>query len=499
MKNCVIPLWFFLLSAVLPLPSHQLNQHEALKSLLKARRSHGLINTAPWLSRSSTLRIPSINYNPVHSHNADLIEALPGQPPNVGFKQYSGYVTVDSSKGRALFYYFTEAANDPATKPLLLWLNGGPGCSSLGYGAMTELGQFRVNSDGKSLSINPYAWNLVANTLFLESPAGVGFSYSNTTTDYKEAGDTNTAEDSYTFLVNWFERFPQYKGRPFYIAGESYAGHYVPQLAETIVKHNNASEASNINLKGIMVGNGLMNGETDDQGMDDFVWTHALISDQTHELLQKYCDSSVNASDSLRCSRLETKANEEIGNIESTNIYASVCSESSSNRRSLSSYTGHDSAQLPYDPCGQGYTYTYLNTPEVQRALRANVTGLHYPWDLCSSIIAPNTWRDSPLTMFPTYRCLIETGLQILIFSGDVDDVVPVTSTRYSLKAFKLPIKNSWHPWMDGKEVGGYSVIYEGLTFATVRGGGHEVPRYQPERALTMLKFFLAGKRLPSS
>lgn len=94
----------------------------------------------------------------------------------------------------------------------------------------------------------------VANVLFLESPAGVGFSYSNTTSDYDKSGDQRTAEDAYVFLLNWMERFPEYKGRDFYLAGESYAGHYVPQLALTILQHKNRSaSAAAINLKGIAV------------------------------------------------------------------------------------------------------------------------------------------------------------------------------------------------------------------------------------------------------
>jgi serine carboxypeptidase-like clade 2 len=54
----------------------------------------------------------------------DKILSLPGQPP-VSFQQYSGYVTVDENQDRALFYYFVEAESDPASKPLVLWLNGG--------------------------------------------------------------------------------------------------------------------------------------------------------------------------------------------------------------------------------------------------------------------------------------------------------------------------------------------------------------------------------------
>ncbi|GFP87776.1 serine carboxypeptidase-like 40 [Phtheirospermum japonicum] len=178
----------------------------------------------------------------------DRITKLPGQP-NVTFSQYGGYVTVDQKAGRALFYYFAEAQHSAKSLPLLLWLNGGPGCSSLGYGAMEELGPFRVLSDGKTLIKNNFAWNYAANVLFLESPAGVGFSYSNTTADDNMSGDRETAKDNHAFLVNWLERFPEYKKRDFYIGGESYAGHYVPQLAQTILHHTNKTP---INLKGII-------------------------------------------------------------------------------------------------------------------------------------------------------------------------------------------------------------------------------------------------------
>ena len=90
---------------------------------------------------------------------ADRIASLPGQPP-VNFSMYSGYVTVDAAAGRALFYWLIEAAGAPAeSAPLVLWLNGGPGCSSVGYGASEELGAFRINPDGRSLSLNAYPWN----------------------------------------------------------------------------------------------------------------------------------------------------------------------------------------------------------------------------------------------------------------------------------------------------------------------------------------------------
>jgi len=91
---------------------------------------------------------------------SDRIRELPGQPPNVGFSQYSGYVTVNPARGRALFYWLVEAV--PAAgpiAPLVLWLNGGPGCSSVGYGASEEVGPFRIRPDGQTLYLNPSSWN----------------------------------------------------------------------------------------------------------------------------------------------------------------------------------------------------------------------------------------------------------------------------------------------------------------------------------------------------
>ncbi|XP_010279512.1 PREDICTED: serine carboxypeptidase-like 40 isoform X2 [Nelumbo nucifera] len=406
----------------------------------------------------------------------DMIERLPGQPP-VGFKQYGGYVTVDESAGRALFYYFVEA-QDPKSKPLLLWLNGGPGCSSLGYGAMEELGPFRVHSDGKTLYENRYSWNR-------------GFSYSNRTSDYATRGDQSTAEDNYVFLVNWLERFPEYKTRDFYIAGESYAGHYVPQFAHTILQHNKIEQNNIINLKGIMIGNAVINDETDQKGMYDYAWTHALSSDETNIAINKYCnfsESELEWSDECINSTNEAFMNEVL--IDIYNIYGSQCFSSNLTEKPKKA------SLMNFDPCSDNYVVAYLNQPDVQEALHANITKLKYDWQPCSDVLTK--WNDSPSTVVYLLQEFMDNGIRVLVFSGDVDGRVPVTSTRYSLNKLQLQVNTSWYPWYTKREVGGYTVVYKGgLTFATVRGAGHEVPSYQPLRALTLVNYFLHGKPLP--
>ncbi|CAD6272767.1 unnamed protein product [Miscanthus lutarioriparius] len=152
--------------------------------------------------------------------DADRVVGLPGQPES---PSVSGYVTVNERNGRALFYWFFEAQTTPEEKPLLLWLNGGPGCSSIGYGAASELGPLRVVRRGAALEFNEYAWHKEANLLFLESPVGVGFSYTNTSSDLDKLND-------------------------------DFVGHYVPQLAELVYDRNTDKKGkAYTNLKGFIV------------------------------------------------------------------------------------------------------------------------------------------------------------------------------------------------------------------------------------------------------
>ncbi|XP_073265380.1 serine carboxypeptidase-like 34 [Populus alba] len=100
-----------------------------------------------------------------------------------------------------------------------------------------------------------------------------------------------TALDAHTFLLNWYKRFPQSKSIEFYIEGESYAGHYVPQLAEVIFDENkNSTEDTYINLEVFVIGNAILDDETDQKGTIDYAWDHATISDGVYNSIKKNCD-----------------------------------------------------------------------------------------------------------------------------------------------------------------------------------------------------------------
>jgi cathepsin A (carboxypeptidase C) len=135
---------------------------------------------------------------------------------------------------------------------VVLWLNGGPGCSSL-TGLFMELGPASID-EKLNVVYNPYSWNSNASVIFLDQPVNTGYSYSGgSVSDSVAAG-----KDVYALLTLFFKQFPEYAQQDFHIAGESYAGHYIPVFASEILAH----KKRNVNLKSILIGNGLTDGYT---------------------------------------------------------------------------------------------------------------------------------------------------------------------------------------------------------------------------------------------
>ena len=184
-----------------------------------------------------------------------------------------------------LHYWLTLSESNPATDPLVVWLQGGPGCSSL-FGMLYENGQFRFSGEtDNSTSLpqlvqNQYAWTKVANMLWLEQPVGVGFSYclNNNCTCNREGCPFGI--DAYNFFVNFFKGFPELAKLDLHISGESYGGVYVPFVADAILTGNQQKQNTPVNLKGILIGNGvggLLNSTEQIRRRSDFFYGQAPL------------------------------------------------------------------------------------------------------------------------------------------------------------------------------------------------------------------------------
>ncbi|PHT98595.1 Serine carboxypeptidase-like 44 [Capsicum chinense] len=405
----------------------------------------------------------------------DLVENLPGQP-KVGFRQYAGYVNVDEKAGRSLFYYFVEADKDAHKLPLTLWLNGGPGCSSIGGGAFTELGPFFPRGDGRGLRRNTKSWNKASNLLFIESPAGVGWSYSNTSSDYT-CGDDST-------------------------------GHYIPQLANVILDYNKQSKDFKFNLKGVAIGNPLLRLDRDVPAVYEYYWSHGMISDELYLRIKENCDFDdyefpVPHNVSTTCNQAIDETYKVISDY--VNVYdviLDVCYPSII-QQELRLHKQVTKMSVGVDVCLTSERYFYFNLPEVQKALHANRTNLPYEWTMCNSVLNYSQ-SDGDIDILPALKNIIQHDVPLWIFSGDQDSVVPLIGSRTLVRELARDLKFKttvpYGAWFHKGQVGGWQVEYgEKLTFATVRGAAHMVPYAQPSRALHLFSTFVHGRRLPNT
>ena len=438
---------------------------------------------------------------------------------------YSGYLS--ASPVKYFHYLFNEADYNPDSKPLVLWLNGGPGCSSLS-GWASENGPMKIGKDGK-FKMNEYSWHLAANMLYIESPGNVGFSYIDSEMEYeKKASDNSTANDNFNALMDFFKKFPSYKGRDFYISGESYAGIYIPTLAYKIVMYNKGvKESQKINLKGILVGNGVADWNYDtSNAMIDFAFTHHLTSYENRMDFNKYCLleydktkcneviteldkclSGINIYDYLQdCALPETETGEidyfsnyymqspwAFFNLKQKQEELRKKLNNKSNLKNNNNNNKNKKLNLS-PPCYDDKPMTdYFNRLDVKQALHVNSD---ITWEICSGKVNAKYTIQKEGSIW-TYPTLIENGIRILIYSGDTDMSVPFNGNQAWIDNLNLEVEKDWAQWRafnDRNNVAGYYIKYKGLTFCTVKGTGHMVPEWKSKEAYYMFAKFLANE-----
>ncbi|PIK47317.1 hypothetical protein BSL78_15817 [Apostichopus japonicus] len=268
--------------------------------------------------------------------NPDAITFLPGLTKQPSFDQYSGYLA--ATGGKMFHYWLVSSQSKPSTDPLIVWTNGGPGCSSM-LGILTENGPFIIQDDGVSLSYNDNSWNKFANVLYIESPAGVGFSYTpdgNVTTSDDEhvlpnkcfkhnidvavsgfgicpaAGRTlgdkkkmlcellavvsEDYERSLHSMLDFYKKYPALKSI-YFLIGESYSGVYTPLLAAQVLAAIDAQILTGVVFGGFATGNGVTNYATLSNSLVYLLYYHGIIGYSLwDELVQNCCDGPNNCN-----------------------------------------------------------------------------------------------------------------------------------------------------------------------------------------------------------
>ncbi|XP_059653048.1 serine carboxypeptidase-like 18 [Cornus florida] len=416
-----------------------------------------------------------------------IVKTLPGFSGDLPFTLETGYVSVGEIE---FFYYFVESSSGYSpTDPLILYLNGGPGCSGLN-GLLFQVGplEFNLTYTGgiPELLYTPYSWTKSANIIFIDAPIGTGFSYATNAEAYASS-DTLTSADMVNFMRNWLNEHPKFGGNPFFINSDSYAGILVPLIAQAIINENEAGVEPRINIRGYILS--CAHTATDVETDSKIVYAHrmALISDALYETAKTSCNGSYADVDSSNAACLEAIEAIElcIQDISPQNILSPECAFLSPNaneekdRRSLVENSRNSLLSSFKSPDLECHNFEYLlsdiwaNFKSVQEALhvRPNTTK---EWFRCNVSLSYSVDVND---VVPYHLNLTNTGLQILAFSGDHDMVIPHVAIEGWVKSLDLTIDSDWRPWFVQGQVAGYTRKYTNdgyrFTYATIKGAGH--------------------------
>ncbi|CAD8084365.1 unnamed protein product [Paramecium sonneborni] len=430
---------------------------------------------------------------------------------------YSGYLKVDDEGTTEFYYLFYPSLKESLKKPVILWLNGGPGCSSI-QGAFNENGPFVFKAGTSEFELNKYSWTNFANMIYLESPISVGFSYGSQV----EQSDESTAKYNLKAMIDFFNKFQDYRKLPFYIAGESFGGVYGPTLAKEIINYNDQQTIENrINLQGLAIGNGC----TDPSECTHDAWAfqihvfhqvgrHNFISEELYEEIRKEEDKCIKEKGKLEiCKKISKEVEEQITgkdkNIKANqyNIYGpcyTYTPEGSKRAdRSLGMRNLTEDADIPACADIQGL-YHHLRLKEVRDLL--HVKEQSSEWEVCSKKFV--NYKENPKGSYYLYEEIIKNQIRVLIYSGDVDAVVPVTGTMFWIDKLQQELSlitlKPWRSWyvpqireVDPNQIAGYVKDLNGLTFLTIRNAGHMVPLDKREEALIFMEKFIRNEYFP--
>lgn len=497
-------------------------------------------------------------YYSVEQEN-DAIKSLPGWSPlPMPSKQFSGFLDANAEGSLKVHYWFVERETHPESAPIVLWFNGGPGASSL-YGILVELGPFLVSDSSlqgdayektgiPQLLYNQYGWQKSCNILALSIPPPIGFSYclptgpSATGNDCGPWNDTSTAAVTYHAIKEWLKRFPQYSNNSVWIAGESYAGVYVPEIVKNIL----ADQPDNgINLSGFLVGDACTPPAI--CGSDrvgpiwniEFLYGKGAFSNKLYKEIQASCSQQEleHGVSSAQCSSAVNKIDQEAGGYWVYGFYDECFYENDIRRerlrRSLASrpqsrnqlnyyeYYGppihtqehrialdkapQSNAQsgIPserianypngYQCGGPAAQVEWLGKDKVKQALNIPLDAVFFQSD--NGVGFTYTFGETDLISW--YKKIIaENFLRVIVYNGDTDPCINSLQAQNWTSSLGFNETQSWRPWtLDGcQRMGGYVTRYEnGFDFITIRGSGHMVPQFKSRATLEFLSRVLDG------
>ncbi|PIN07301.1 Serine carboxypeptidases (lysosomal cathepsin A) [Handroanthus impetiginosus] len=380
---------------------------------------------------------------------------------------HAGYYRLLHTKDARMFYFFFESRNSKMD-PVVIWLTGGPGCSSE-LALFYENGPFQITSN-LSLAWNDFGWDKVSNLIYVDQP--------------DEEGVSN---DLYDFLQAFFKEHPQYEKNDFYITGESYAGHYIPAFAARVHQGNKNKEGLHINLKGLAIGNGLTNPEIQYTAYTDYAINMKLITQSDYNSMKKsvsLCQQAIKLCDANGGSSCVTAY------MVCSNIFNKIVRISGG--KNYYDIRKKCEGNLCYDFSNME---DFLSLKSVRDALGVG----DIDFVSCSSTVYKAMVTDLMKNLEVGIPALLEDGIKLLVYAGEYDLICNWLGNSRWVHAMEWSGQKAFAaaptvPFsVEGVEAG----LQKGhgpLTFIKVHDAGHMVPMDQPKASLEMLRRWMNGK-----
>lgn len=383
-----------------------------------------------------------------------------------------------------------------------------------------EIGPFRVKED--KLLRNEGAWNKYANLLFVDQPIGVGFSISDTDSYIHELPEM--AEDMITFLDNYFTIFPEQQRHEIYIAGESYAGQYIPYLADAINKRNKnltdhpelSGDLSHINLKGLLIGNGWIDPATQYLSYVPFAYQSGLVKHGSDiaaaiEQKQRECVQSLSKLPSI------TINNQECDMVLDTLLQELFQATKLKNTDSRACVNIYDVRLTDtFSSCGMNWppdlmqVTPFLRRPEVLTALNIGKEE-QVIWKECSGPVGQAFKAKNSVPSNTLIPGIIASGVEVLMFNGDQDLICNHVGNSKLIQAlswggdhttgrppskgerggFKTELGEVEENWYVNGTVAGTFQSGRNLTYVKIFNASHMVPFDVPEVSQVLLNQFI--------
>ncbi|XP_062925601.1 probable serine carboxypeptidase CPVL isoform X2 [Mobula hypostoma] len=357
-------------------------------------------------------------------------------------KSYSGYLTVNKTCNSNLFFWFFPAQTRPENAPVLLWLQGGPGGSSM-FGLFVEHGPYVVTKN-MTLEARKFSWTSKYSMLYIDNPVGTGFSFTDKTDGYARNED-DVGRDLYSALIQFFQIFNDYQKNDFYAAGE-------------------------------MLG-----------GYAEFMYQIGIVDRSQKRYIQQQTDIAMRYIQKKKW-------------VEAFDVFDAMLNgdltEYPSFFENVTGCSNYFNFLQCTEPMDQDYFTVFLSQPEVRKSIHVGNLTFHD-----GSEVEQHLMEDIMQSVKPWVTVLMN-NYRVLIYSGQLDIIVAAPLTEHFLltvpwskaEEYKKADRHFWFVNPSDKEVAGYVRKVGEFYQVIIRNGGHILPYDQPERAFDMIDRFISRR-----